>query len=121
MSATVLVVEDNPITRKLFRVTLESEGYLVVEAGDARTALDLAERSRPTIVLQDYVLPDMNGADLARELRMLPGLGEIPIVMVTGIASRLDELKQMYADSGFSRVTAHPTPTPQTVVVGTKS
>ena len=65
MSAlTILVVEDNPITRRMMRIALESEGYEVLEAGDGRAALELAAERRPDLVLQDYVLPDMDGLRL---------------------------------------------------------
>ena len=95
MSApTVLVVEDNPITRKMLRFALESEGYTVSEAGDGQTALALAEQRRPDAVLQDYVLPDMDGLQLMRSLRALPGLADIPVLVVTGMVSRLDELRE---------------------------
>ena len=53
MTATILVVEDNPITRKLVRVTLNSEGYRVLEAADGRSAVALMTRHIPHLVLQD--------------------------------------------------------------------
>jgi PAS domain S-box-containing protein len=93
MPRTVLVVEDNPITRKMMRLALESERYDVLEAGDARTALDLAKKRPPDLVLQDYVLPDMDGLQLAEGLRALPGGSDLPIVVVTGMVSRIEELR----------------------------
>jgi two-component system cell cycle sensor histidine kinase/response regulator CckA len=90
---TILVVEDNPITRKMMRFALESEGYRVVEAGEGHAALTLARDQRPDLVLQDYVLPDMDGLQLIEGLRRLPALAATPIVVVTGMVSRLDELQ----------------------------
>ncbi|MBK7584413.1 MAG: response regulator [Myxococcales bacterium] len=57
----ILVIEDNPTTRKMFRISLESAGYRVVEAHDARTALALVEHCRPALIIQDLHLPDMDG------------------------------------------------------------
>ena len=88
-SRTVLVVEDNPITCKLFRVTLEGGGYTVVHAGDGATALALFERHRPDLVVQDLGLPDMPGMSVVERLRELPGGAEIPIIAVTGFIPRL--------------------------------
>ena len=51
----ILVVEDNPITRKMLRFALESEGYHVLEAGDGGAAIRLARDRPPALVLQDYV------------------------------------------------------------------
>jgi CheY-like chemotaxis protein len=87
----VLVVEDNPITRKLFRVTLESAAYRVTEAGDGREALESAHRDPPALVLQDLRLSDMTGFELAERLRALPQCTDAPIIAVSGLLSRAEE------------------------------
>ena len=69
----ILVIEDNPITRKMVRVALASEGYAVLEAPDGATALQLAAGHHLDLVLQDLLLPDMDGFDLVGRLRALPG------------------------------------------------
>jgi PAS domain S-box-containing protein len=89
----ILVVEDNEITRKMLRVTLQAEFYDVVEAGDAATALELAPAARPDLVLQDLRLPDMDGFDLLARLRALPELADIPVIAVSGFVSRLEEAR----------------------------
>ncbi len=61
MPQTILVVEDNPITRKMLRLALQAEGYSVLEAPDGRTALELTARSKPDLIIQDLLLPDMDG------------------------------------------------------------
>src|SRR5438093_26854 len=90
---TILVVEDNPITRRMLRVTLESEGYEVSEAGDGRSALDLTAARRPDLVVLDFVLPDMDGLALLAELRRRTAAPELPALLVTGMVTRLDELR----------------------------
>jgi PAS domain S-box-containing protein len=87
----VLVIEDNPITLKLFRTTLESQGYAVLAAETASAGLDLATKSTPDLVLQDLLLPDMNGLDLVRRLRELPGGEEMAIVAVTGFVPSAEQ------------------------------
>jgi PAS domain S-box-containing protein len=102
----VLVVEDNPITRKMLRVTLETEGYSVVEVGDGRSALAAARESMPELILQDLVLPDMSGFDLLRELRQLPGGAETPILALSGFISRLEDVRS--AEAGFTAMLIKP-------------
>src|SRR5712691_10628277 len=94
VNGTILVVEDNPITRKMMRFALESEGFRVSEAGEGRAALILARDHPPDLVLQDYVLPDMDGLQLMESLRRLPGTSQTPIIVVTGMVSRLEELRR---------------------------
>jgi two-component system, cell cycle sensor histidine kinase and response regulator CckA len=90
---TILVVEDNPITRKMMRFALASEGFTVLEAPNGKTALGLAREQRLDLVLQDFVLPDMDGLQLISALRALPGGSEIPVLLITGIVSQIEELR----------------------------
>ena len=104
--ATVLVVEDNPLTRKMLRLTLESEGYAVVEAPDGRAALAAARRRMPDLVLQDLILPDMNGFELVKQLRGLAGAAATPIVALSGFLGRLEEAETEKA--GFTAMLMKP-------------
>ncbi len=97
---TILVVEDNPITRKMLRVALGAEGYSVLEAPDGRTALELVQKEPPDLILQDLLLPDMDGFELVGKLRKLPGGAEIPILACSGFLSRLEAAHA--ASSGFN-------------------
>lgn len=100
MAAPILVVEDNPITRRLLRITMESGGYTVIEAPDGKTALDFIASHRPALVLQDLLLPDMDGFDLIRRLRELPGLAAVPVVAMSGFMPKQDENR--IATAGFN-------------------
>ena len=90
----ILLVEDNPLTRKMMRFALQGEGYEVIEAGDGKTALELAASQKPDLVLQDYVLPDMDGLRLLDGLRALPGGSTLPVLVVTGMVSQIDVLRE---------------------------
>ena len=92
---TILVVEDNDITRKLVRVTLVGEGYTVLEAPDGRTAIELTRTRSPDLILQDLLLPDIDGFDLLLELRALPDSAAIPIVAFSGFLSRLESARAL--------------------------
>ena len=101
----ILVVEDNPLTRKMLRVTLETDGYTVIEAQDGRAALAALQRETPALVLQDLVLPDMNGFELIRQLRRVAGV-EIPILALSGFLSRVEEARG--AEAGFTALLLKP-------------
>ena len=89
----ILVVEGNPISRKLTRVALESDGFVVTEAQDGQSAIASVAREMPDLILQDILLPDVNGFDLVGRLHGLPGAEKIPILALTGLITRGDEAK----------------------------
>lgn len=89
---TILIVEDNPITRKMLRVALEAEGYSVLEAYDGRTAIEQMQKM-PHVVLQDLLLPDMDGFELVQRLRAMPGGADLPILAFSGFLSKLEQAR----------------------------
>jgi CheY-like chemotaxis protein len=104
--ATILLVEENPITRKLVRSALEANDIAVREAEDGSTALRLLAMEPSDLVLQDLVLPDMDGFSLAARLRALPGGAEMPILAVSGFLSKPDEAR--VSAVGFNDVITKP-------------
>ena len=80
---TVLVVEDFADNRFMMRRLLEMSGYQVVEAVDGKEAVEVAESSRPDLILMDLSLPRLDGLDATRRIRELDGLARIPIVAVS--------------------------------------
>jgi len=79
----VLVVDDDPTVRHLFRRILEPEGYAVVEAENGRVALERLREVSPSVILLDLMMPEMDGFDFAAELRRHEVWREIPIIVVT--------------------------------------
>jgi CheY-like chemotaxis protein len=90
--ATILVVEDNPISMKMTRVALETENYTVIMAEDGRTALELLQAHSIDLILQDLQLPDIHGMELVGRIRSLPGMERVPILAVTGYTSEAERL-----------------------------
>jgi PAS domain S-box-containing protein len=86
----VLVIEDNPVTQKLVRLTLGNDGFNVIEASDGAEALALVSRTPPDLILQDLLLPDMDGFELVSRLRGMRELDGVPIIAFSGFLSRLE-------------------------------
>jgi two-component system, OmpR family, KDP operon response regulator KdpE len=76
----VLVVDDEPQIVRALRINLRARGYDVDAAPDGRTALDLAARRHPDVIVLDLGLPDMEGAEVIRGLR---GWTSVPIIVLT--------------------------------------
>jgi signal transduction histidine kinase/DNA-binding response OmpR family regulator len=103
---TILLVEDNPVTTKLVRFALERKGYEVLGAGTGRMALKVLESTRVDLVLQDLVLPDVDGFELAAQLRARLNAPHVPLLAFTGLLSQLDESR--IAAVGFDDVVVKP-------------
>lgn len=93
MTQKILLIEDNPISRKMVRITLEAEGYRVFEAADGMTGTALMAEEKPDLVLQDLLLPDINGFDLVWQLRELSHDEKIPILALTGLMGKADAVR----------------------------
>jgi two-component system alkaline phosphatase synthesis response regulator PhoP len=94
---SVLIADDEPHVVELVRVTLEDERVRVFEAGDAETALAVAEGLAIDLVLLDVHLPDRSGLEVCRALRANPRLAGVRIVMLTAAAQQDDVARGMAA------------------------
>ena len=81
----ILVVEDDPSLRELYRLTLRNAGYAVVAVEDGIDALRRIEHDPPDAVVLDLSLPRLNGRDVYHELKAGPETQHIPVVVVSGM------------------------------------
>src|SRR5438132_1098703 len=90
MEPTVLVVEDDPKTAELVRLYLEKDGFRAVLVADGETALALARRRRPDLVVLDLMLPRLDGWSVCRQLR---AESRVPIILLTARTTEADTLR----------------------------
>lgn len=81
--ARVLLADDDAIGLKLSSRLLELRGYEVIPARNGREALELARAQRPDAVLSDILMPELDGFHLCAELRSIPELALVPVVLVS--------------------------------------
>lgn len=79
----VLIVEDEDAIREMVRVTLETNGFAVIEAADAEQAEVVLADRRPDLILMDWMLPGASGVELIRRIKRDEAQREIPIIMLT--------------------------------------
>jgi DNA-binding response OmpR family regulator len=89
----ILVVDDEPSIRLICRVNLDASGFEVLEAEDGETALSIARREQPDLILLDVMLPGIDGWEVAEELSEMAETREIPIVFITARSAAPDELR----------------------------
>ena len=96
-NATILYVEDNLDNRTLVRRILTAEGYNLIEAVNATQALEIIENTRPSLILMDINMPDMDGYSLTSRIKSKPGFGSVPIVALTANVMRGDRERSLEA------------------------
>jgi adenylate cyclase len=82
---SVLVVDDDPVTRLLLTGSLERRGLQVAIAEDGSQALDLVRARAFDVILLDVVMPQMDGYEVLEQLKVDPDLRHIPVIMVTSV------------------------------------
>jgi CheY-like chemotaxis protein len=107
MTERLLIVEDHATMREALRLVLEGEGLEIIEAADGRTALDLARRDPPDLVLLDLHIPGISGEEVLATLKADPATAGIRVIVVTaageeGRASALAVGADAYFTKPFS-------------------
>ena len=92
MTASVLVVEDEPAIQELIAANLGRAGYRVFQAGDAETAQRQVKQALPDLILLDWMLPGTSGIEWARRLRSDARTRDIPIIMLTARSEERDKI-----------------------------
>jgi PAS domain S-box-containing protein len=87
---TVLIVEDSPTQAEHLKYLLEEQGYGVTAVSNGRQALAAARARRPTIIISDILMPEMDGYDLCRAIKSDDKLKDIPVILVTDLNSPQD-------------------------------
>ena len=98
----ILLVEDNPVNRRLAEFLLRSQGYQVRAATNAQEAFDTIKAERPDLILMDVQLPGMDGLEATKKIKEEPTTRDIPVVAVTSYAMKGDREKALAAGcSGY--------------------
>ena len=82
-SQSILIVEDDDITREMLKKSLEANDFKVVMAKDGKEGLEMVENSKPALVLLDLMMPEMDGFEFAENLRTNKKWLDIPVVVIT--------------------------------------
>jgi CheY-like chemotaxis protein len=100
---SILVVDDNPDHRKMFRIRLESGGYSVVEANSGREALAAIEKTRFALIILDLSMYEMDGFAVLRAVR--PKHPELKIIVASGFlhGKMLEPAKLLGADATLDK------------------
>ncbi len=93
MCAKVLVVEDEEALRQLLSYNLSKEGFTVALSGDGDEALVALDEEKPDLVLLDWMLPNVSGVEICRQLRARSETRDIPVIMLTARGEEEDRIR----------------------------
>lgn len=88
MAIKVLVVDDELDMRTFITTLLETNGYKPISAVDGREGLEVARRSRPSLIILDVMMPKESGINMYRELKQDPALKAIPVIMLSALSRK---------------------------------
>jgi len=96
-SVKILCVDDEPLNVQLLEAILEPAHYEVISAQDGYQALDLLKHGRADIILLDVMMPGIDGYEVCRLLKAAPETSQVPVIMITSLASKEDKIRSIEA------------------------
>jgi CheY-like chemotaxis protein len=93
---TVLIVDDEFGGSDVLAAALEDEGYRVFTAANGRRALERLAENKPDLVISDFMMPLMNGAQLGLAMRADPSYQDIPMIMISAVAE--ESVRERFSD-----------------------
>lgn len=104
--ATLLIVDDDEVIRKLLAIMLEDQGYQTLSAPSGEMALAMVARQPPDLILLDAMMPGMDGYQVARHIKANVATANIPIIMLSGLSEQSARLSGL--EAGAEEVLSKP-------------
>ncbi len=89
--ARIIYAEDDELVGELVQATLIDAGHAVGVVGNGRDALQVVQQRRPDLVILDISMPEMTGSQVLDAIRLDPALYDLPVLMLTGRRSQIEE------------------------------
>lgn len=93
----ILLVEDNPMNRRVAEFLLKAQGYVVYEARDGQEALEMVKLHLPDLILMDLQLPGLDGYTITKMIKQDDLIKSIPVIALSAYAMRGDEERALTA------------------------
>ena len=97
MKQSILLIEDDPSLIELVRYNLEAENFSVSVANDGENGLWAIKQQDYDLVILDWMLPNLSGIAILREIRRMVGRGRIPVLMLTARGEEADKVQGIEA------------------------
>lgn len=88
--ARILIIEDDELIRRMYQQIFSFRGYDISLAANGEEGIEQARVSKPTLILLDIMMPKLNGLDMLKQIKTLPDLKHIPVVVLTNLMGTAD-------------------------------
>ncbi|MGB7243800.1 MAG: phosphate regulon transcriptional regulator PhoB [Sulfitobacter sp.] len=89
----VLIVEDEPAQIEVLAYNLQAEGYAVSRASNGEDALILVDEEGPDVIVLDWMMPNLSGIEVCRQLKIRPETRDIPVIMLSARSEEIDKVR----------------------------
>jgi CheY-like chemotaxis protein len=87
---TVLIIEDDELILRMYQKIFTAEGYEVEIASNGEEGLERARATKPNLILLDVMMPKLNGLEMLKQLKSIPEVEKIPVVVLTNLSGTAD-------------------------------
>ncbi|MBK8900888.1 MAG: response regulator [Anaerolineaceae bacterium] len=106
MNPSILIVDDEPMTRNLLRLMLERAGFKILEAEDGLKALDVVAEHSPDLLILDVMMPNMDGITVCETLRAEAETADLPVILLSARSN--PEAVRLGMQAGANRYLSKP-------------
>lgn len=89
----ILIAEDSPTQAQRLQHILQQQGYSITIATNGRLAFEAAQMRKPTLIVSDVIMPEMDGYELCRRVKAEPALADVPVILVTTLSDPQDVIR----------------------------
>lgn len=93
MKKKILIINDDRDVRELNQIILETAGYATIEATNGKNGIQLAKEKIPDLILLDILMPEMNGFETCKQLKIEPLTSDIPVIFLSSLTSPKDKIE----------------------------
>ncbi len=91
----ILIAEDSPTQAELLKHTLQGQGYHVTVSANGRQALEAAKTRKPTLIISDIIMPEMDGYELCKRVKSDSDLQSVPVILLTTLSDPHDVIRAL--------------------------
>ena len=96
MNKKIMIVDDEPDIQEYLMAVLEDIGYITCTTEDINNIADSIFHEKPDLIILDIMMPDRSGLSIYKEMQLTPELKKIPVILISGISSQNEFMKELF-------------------------